>query len=386
MYALTNGKIYTGFEVLENHALLIENNLIAGICLESDLGNHIKKNNIKKINVKGANIAPGFIDLQLNGCGGVHFNESLDNLSIETIETMHQTNLNSGCTSFLPTLITAPDSFIRQAVSTMRAYLKKHANQALGLHIEGPYLNLKRKGIHDETLIRKPSDEMIAFLCDNADVIKIITLAPEQVEQKQIQALTKAGIHVSMGHSDATYEEAMLGFNSGITLATHLYNAMSQIQGRSPNAVGAIFDHPAVYCGVIADGLHVHWANLRYTHQIKQDKMILVTDASLPTGTNLTEFEFGGKTIYYRDGKCFGEDGTLAGSALTMIEAVQNTVTHLHLPLDEALRMATLYPAMAIDVHDKLGSIEVGKIANLTIFNDQFKIQNVIVNGKTQFN
>lgn len=380
MYALTKGRIYTGSEILDHHAILINNDQITAVCLESDL-----KDNVTKIEVNGANIAPGFIDLQLNGCGGVQFNESLDNLTIETLEIMHRTNLKSGCTNFLPTLITAPDSFIRKAVETMRTYLKTHQNQALGLHIEGPYINIKRKGIHDETLIRKPTNEMIKFLCDNADVIKIITLAPEQVDLKDINALTEAGIHVSMGHTDATYDEALDGFGAGIKLSTHLYNAMSQIQGRFPNAVGAIFDNQDVYCGVIADGMHIHWANLRYAHKIKQDKMILVTDASLPTGTHLTECTFGGKKIYCHDGKCLGEDGTLAGSALTMIEAVKNTVTYLHIPLDEALRMATLYPATAIDVNDKFGSIEAGKIANLVIFNDQFELQKVIVNGEADF-
>lgn len=379
MYAFINGRIYTGFEVLEQQAILVDQDKIKAICPLNQL-----PEGIKIIDLQDANIAPGFIDLQLNGCGGVQFNESLDNLTIETLEKMHQTNLKSGCTSFLPTLITAPDAFIRQAVDTMRAYLKDHQNQALGLHIEGPYLSLKRKGIHDETLIRKPTDDMIAFLCENADVIKIITLAPEEVDLKHIEQLANAGITVSMGHSNATYEEAHAGFNAGIRLSTHLYNAMSQIEGRAPNAVGAIFDEPEVYCGVIADGLHVHWANLRNAHNIKKDKMILVTDASLPTATDLTKCTFGGKTIYYKDGKCFGEDGTLAGSALTMIEAVKNTVRHLNLPLAEALKMATLYPAKAIHVDHQLGSITRGKIANFVIFDDAFNVKSTVVNGAIQ--
>lgn len=377
MYALTNGRIYTGFEVLDHHAILIEDGEIKKMSLVTDLDS-----SIEQIDVKGANIAPGFIDIQLNGCGGVQFNESLENLTVETIEKMHLTNLKSGCTNFLPTLITAPDEFIYKAVAVMNDYLKTHSNQALGLHIEGPFLNLKRKGIHDERLIRKPNDEIIQFLCNNAKVIKLITLAPEQVETKHIQALVQAGIAVSLGHSDATYEEARAGFNAGIGVATHLYNAMSQTQGRAPNAVGAVFDEPEVYAGVIADGLHVHWANLRNAYQLKKDKLILVTDASLPTGTNLTECTFGGQKIYYRDGKCFGEDGTLAGSALTMIEAVKNVVHYLNIPLTEALKMATLYPAKAIKVDSKLGTIVANKVANLVVFDDRFNIQTVINNGE----
>ncbi|WP_392558626.1 N-acetylglucosamine-6-phosphate deacetylase [Orbus mooreae] len=378
MYALTNCRIYTGMEILNSHAVIIDNDKISAVCHIDDI-----PKNIPMKNLQGAIVAPGFIDIQLNGCGGVQFNEQIENLSIETLETMQKTNLLSGCSSYLPTLITSSDEFMRQAVQVMRTYLQKYHNQALGLHLEGPYLNPEKKGIHNIDYIRQPDQEMIDFLCQNADVIKIITLAPEMVEKHFIHQLVAAGIHVSAGHSNGSYEETRAGFNAGIRMGTHLFNAMPPIAGRAPGVVGAIYDESEVYCGIIADGMHVNWANIRNSHRIKHDKLILITDASLPAAsTNVEQFTFGGKTIYYKDGKCTDINGTLAGSALTMIEAVKNSVNYVGIALDEALRMATLYPAKAIGVENKLGTITAGKIANLVIFDHNFVIQQTIVNGQ----
>ncbi|RKS85870.1 N-acetylglucosamine 6-phosphate deacetylase [Orbus hercynius] len=378
MYALTNCRIYTGMEILHEHAVIIDNDTISMICHRD----HIPAN-IPVENLSGALLAPGFIDIQLNGCGGVQFNETIESLSIETLEIMQQTNLRSGCTSYLPTLITSSDEFMRKAVEVMRAYLQKQTNQALGLHLEGPYINPEKKGIHNPNYIRKPDQNMIDFLCQNADVIKIITLAPERVEAAMIRQLVDAGIHVSTGHTNGTYEDARNGFNAGIRMGTHLFNAMPAITGRMPGVVGAIYDESQVYCGIIADGLHVNWANIRNSHRIKQDKLILITDAILPVGTNIEQCTFGGQTVYYKDGKCTGIDGTLGGSALTMIEAVKNSVNYAGIALDEALRMATLYPAKSIGVESKLGTISVGKVANLVVFDHDFIIQKTIVNGQT---
>lgn len=379
MYAITNGIIYTGLQVLHDHSVIIDGDKIVSVVPMGNIPEHMEQHH-----VNGAIISPGFIDIQLNGCGGVQFNEHLDNLSIETINTMHHTNVMSGCTNFLPTLITSTDDFMRKAIDVMREYKKKYSNQAIGLHLEGPYLNPLKKGIHNESLIRKPTDEMINFLAENRDVISIITLAPEQVDERHIKQLTDAGILVSIGHSNATYTEAFAGFNAGIRLGTHLYNAMSTTLGREPSVVGAIYDANEVYCGIICDGLHVDWANVRNSHRIKGDKLILVTDASLATGTDLKQFEFGGKIITHRDGKFFGSDGTLAGSALTMIQAIKNCVQYANIPLAEALRMATLYPANALGITTKFGTITSGKVANLAVFDSEFKIKKTVVNGIIQ--
>lgn len=376
MYALVNGRIYSGHEVLDNHAVVVDDGRIARVCPRKSLSADIEQRDMA-----GAIIAPGFIDLQLNGCGGVQFNDSLDALSIETLETMQRANEKSGCTSFLPTLITSSDALMKRAIETMRAYLQKHQHQALGLHLEGPWLSKAKKGTHDPALIRLPDAAMVQYLCDNADVITKVTLAPENAGSDVIRQLTDAGIIVSAGHSNATYEEAKAGFSAGVSFATHLYNAMPVFAGREPGLIGALFDSPDVYCGIIADGLHVHYANVRNAKRIKGDKLILVTDATAPAGADISEFIFAGKTIYYRDGLCVDENGTLSGSALTMIEAVQNSVEHVGIALDEALRMASLYPARAMGVERQLGSIEAGKIANLTVFTRDFKIIKTFVNG-----
>ncbi|NRF62768.1 N-acetylglucosamine-6-phosphate deacetylase [Vibrio coralliilyticus] len=374
MYALTNCKIYTGNDVLVDHAVVIKDQLIDSVCPVADL-----PQGLETLDLNGANVSPGFIDLQLNGCGGVMFN---DEITAETMQVMHKANLQSGCTSYLPTLITSSDEDMRQAIAAARDYHAQYQNQSLGLHLEGPYLNVMKKGIHSVDYIRPSDDSMINFICENADVITKVTLAPEHNAPEHIQQLKDAGIIVAIGHTNATYAEARKGFESGITFATHLFNAMTPMVGREPGVVGAIYDTPDVYAGVIADGFHVDYANIRIAHKIKGEKLVLVTDATAPAGADMDYFIFVGKKVYYRDGKCVDENGTLGGSALTMIEAVQNTVEHVGIALDEALRMATLYPAKAIGVEGQLGRVKQGMVANLAIFDRDFKVQATVVNGQ----
>lgn len=376
MYALTHGRIYTGHDILDGHAVIISDGLIKQICPVEALPAGIATQDMG-----GAIIAPGFIDVQLNGCGGVQFNDSADAVSLATLETMQRTNQRAGCTSFLPTLITCSDELMMHSVEVMREYLTQHHNQALGLHLEGPWLSLAKKGTHNPEYIRKPSTPLVDFLCQNADVITKITLAPEQVEPEVIRRLADAGIIVSAGHSNATAQEAKAGFRAGITFATHLFNAMPYLTGREPGLTGAIFDTEEVYCGIIADGLHVDYANIRTAKRLKGNKLCLVTDATAPAGAQIDQFIFAGKTIYYRDGLCVDEHGTLSGSALTMVEGVRNLVEHAGIALDEALRMATLYPARAIGVEKQLGSLENGKVANLTVLTHDYNIIKTIVNG-----
>ncbi|MFG0604813.1 N-acetylglucosamine-6-phosphate deacetylase [Vibrio mimicus] len=378
MYALTNCKIYTGNDVLVKHAVIINDDKIEAICPADSLSSDI---NIVDLN--GANLSPGFIDLQLNGCGGVMFN---DEITAKTIDIMHKANLKSGCTSFLPTLITSSDENMRQAIAAAREYQSQYPNQSLGLHLEGPYLNVMKKGIHSVDFIRPSDDEMIEIICANRDVIAKVTLAPENNKPEHIEKLVEAGIVVSIGHTNATYAEARQSFESGISFATHLFNAMTPMVGREPGVVGAIYDTPDVYAGIIADGFHVDYANIRIAHKLKGEKLVLVTDATAPAGAEMDHFIFVGKKVYYRDGKCVDENGTLGGSALTMIEAVQNTVEHVGIALDEALRMATLYPAKAIGVDNKLGRIKKGMIANLTVFDRDFNVKATVVNGQYEQN
>jgi len=372
MYALTNCTIYTTHSILADHAVVIENDKIKQIMPIAQLSA-----NIKQIDLNGANLCPGFIDLQLNGCGGVMFN---NDISEQTLAIMQAANLKSGCTSYLPTLITSCDEDMRAALQVTRNFINKSANQVLGLHLEGPFLSLEKKGIHRPELIRKADQEMVDLICANADIVTKVTLAPENTPAAVIKQLCDAGIVVSIGHSNATYAQAKTAIDNGATFATHLFNAMSPLTGREPGMIGAIYDND-IYAGIIVDGFHVAYENIRISKKIMGEKLILVTDATAPAGANITKFNFVGTTVYYREGKCFSADGTLGGSAVTMIESIEQCVKFVGIELKEAIRMATLYPAKAISVDHKLGSIEPGKVANLAIFSNDYKVIATIVNG-----
>lgn len=372
-YALINSVIYTGTEILRDYAVIIDNDTISAVIPQAEL-----PKNINTIDLDGHNLTAGFIDLQVNGCGGVMFNCQP---SVETLEIMQKTNLKSGTTSYLPTLITAPDETIKSAVETMREYLSAHKNQALGLHLEGPYLSVEKRGIHQAEYIRTAAPEMIRFLCNNADVVRKITLAAENPTAEHIPMFVKRGIVVSIGHSNADYDTAKRAFRRGASFATHLYNAMSPIgSARTMGVVGAVLDSP-VYSGIILDGLHVAFGNARIAKAVKQERLCIVTDATAAAGADIDAFDFVGTTVYVRNGRCYGADGTLGGSSITMIESVRNAVEQVGIPLDEALRMATLYPARAINIAHKLGSIEAGKIANLTVFTQDYRIIGTVLNG-----
>ncbi|MBD0270033.1 MAG: N-acetylglucosamine-6-phosphate deacetylase, partial [Cyanobacteria bacterium Co-bin8] len=374
MYALTHCLLYTGNRELKGHALIVEGSKILDIVPEERLGQ-----DFQTLDCQGYGVAPGFIDLQLNGCGGVMFNDAI---AAETLDVMHRTNLKSGTTSFLPTLITTSDEAMQTAIEVVQTYRQSHADSVLGLHLEGPYLNPKRKGIHDGRYVRQPEAEMVdAIAKAGPDVVKLVTLAPEQTPLEQIRQLTAAGILVSAGHTDATFEEAMVGFDAGVQMVTHLFNAMSPWQGREPGMVGATFSRGNVYAGIIVDGHHVHFASVRLAQKILRDKLVLVTDATPPVGTQMESFTIGGQEVFYRDGKCISAEGTLGGSALTMIEAVANCVRHVGISLGEALRMATLNPARAIGCDDRLGLLAPSYRANLVLFNTEFAVMGVMDQG-----
>ncbi|AKO45915.1 N-acetylglucosamine-6-phosphate deacetylase [[Haemophilus] ducreyi] len=374
-YALTNGVIYTAKDVLYGYAVVVENGIIQAVVRQTELAS-----GLAKIDLQGNNLTAGFIDLQLNGCGGVMFNEEP---TVRTLEIMQQTNLRSGTTSFLPTFITAPDEDMKHAVQTMRAYLATHQNQALGLHLEGPYLSLEKKGVHRAEYVRTLSPAMKQFLLDNADVISKITLAAENPAVEAIPEFVQKGIVVSIGHSNATYPVAKQAFAKGASFATHLHNAMSPISsGRAMGVVGAVLDSDDVYAGIIVDGLHVEFGNIKIAKRAKGNKLCIVTDSTAAAGAQIEQFTFVGKTVYVRDGKCVDANGTLGGASITMIESIKNAVEQVGISLAESLRMCNYYPAQAIGVADKLGSIEVGKIANLTAFNHRFEVVASSVNGE----
>lgn len=377
MYALAPARIYTGEEILEAHAIIIDQHRIHHLCPTLHLPRDLPIYTVDQIN-----IAPGFIDLQLNGCGGVMLNGSFTS---KTLEIMQQTNLRSGCTSFLPTLITTSDTEIVCAVEAMQHYLATQHHQALGLHLEGPYISEQRPGIHDPHFIRPPDGQMIDYLCQQAAVIRKVTLAPEVTPLSVIQRLHQAGITVALGHSNATAQQARRAFTAGAHYVTHLFNAMAPLSSREPGLLGATLSAPEIYAGVIADGVHLAWSNLRIAQQLKREKLILVTHATAAAGSTLDHFLFAGQRVYCRSGQCRNEQGRLSGSTLTMMEAVKNCVHYAGIALEEALRMASLYPAQAIGLANQLGSIAPGKVANLVLFTNDYSVVATVLNGHYQF-
>ena len=254
-----------------------------------------------------------------------------------------------------------------------RSFINNSANQVLGLHLEGSFLSFKKKDIHRPEFIRKPDNELLTLTCENADIVTKVTLAPENMPARVIKQLSDTGIAVSIGHNNATYAQAKAAIENRETFATHLFNAMSPLMGREPGVVGAIYDND-IYADIIVDGFHVAYENIRLSKKVMGKKLILVTDATAPAGANISQFDFVGTTVYYKD-------GTLGGSAVTLIESIEQRVKYLDIELAEAIRIATLYPAKAIAVEDRLGSIATGKIASRAIFTNDYKATATVVNG-----
>ena len=375
LYALTNGSVLVG-EALkpssQNTTVVVQDGRIKEVGSES-----IIPERCQVIDLAGQTLSPGFIDLQLNGCGGVLFNSSI---SEDTLDSMHATNLRFGCTSFLPTLITCSDEDMIQAISVVRQYQRRFPERVPGIHLEGPYLNPEKKGIHDARHIRKPSPEMIDHLCENADVISMVTLAPEMCPPSVISQLSEAGIVVSIGHTNATLEQVREAEAAGARFVTHLFNAMSELQNRAPGVVGATLTSSKLGAGIIADGYHIDWHNLLLSQKMMQDKLVLVTDATPAAGSDIESFEFAGQVVYHKDGKCVGKDGTLGGSALTMSEAVRNCIA-LGISVEHTLQMATRNPANVLGLGETMGTIEPGKIANLVVLDNDRRVAGTVSGG-----
>lgn len=373
--AIINGELFIGNKFYQDRVLVFENDRILEILKEEDFNK--KYNEIEKIDAKGNYVVPGFIDLQLNGCGGVLFN---DDISEKTLETMYKTNLKFGCTSFTPTLITTGDENILKAISLVES-VDKEKYGVIGLHIEGPYINVQKKGIHNPNFIREADEKIIDRIIEaGKENVRIITLAPEKVDSHIISKLHSAGINVALGHTNGTYEELKEKEGAGVTLATHLYNGMSSFDHRSPGAVGTVFDSD-IHAGIIVDGFHCHYSAIKSAIKIMGDRLFLVTDAVSPVGTDMEYFYFEGNKVYYKDGKCFGEDGTLGGSALTMDAGVRNLVRHCDITLEEAIRMATLYPAKAVKIDDKYGKLQSNYFADIVFMDKHLNLKKVIAKG-----
>lgn len=377
MYAFTNCTIFTGLEILEDSAVIVESQHILNVVKTKEIPPQATVIDLNK-----AILAPGFIDLQLNGCGGRFFN---DDISEETLDLITEAILPTGCTSFLPTLISCPEGDIVKALEVVQEYRKRNGESVLGLHLEGPYLSRKRRGIHNPNMISLPNDEIISLIAKyGTEVTRICTMAPENIEPRHVQQLENAGIKVSAGHSSASCQLARRMFKVGISMATHLFNGMEPLQGREPSLVGAVYlEKP--WTGIIIDGVHVSWNNVELAKNILENKLFCVTDATSAVVSDLTEFVLGGQTVYVNGDKCAAADGTIGGSMLTMDKAVYNCVNHVGIELAEALRMTSLYPAKAIEIDSEYGMIAPNYHADLVIMDHEtLKVRLVVKSGKLQ--
>ncbi|WP_235931340.1 N-acetylglucosamine-6-phosphate deacetylase [Paracoccus xiamenensis] len=325
-------------------------------------------------------IIPGLVDLQVNGGGGVLLNNDPTPEGIATICAAHR---SQGTTSIMATLITDRPDVTSAAIAA--AEVSAGTPGLLGLHLEGPHLALSRKGTHDPALVRAMTDGDLSVLTQAARRLAhlICTVAPESVTPDQIAALSNAGAVVSLGHSDCAHNAAQAGFDAGASMVTHLFNAMSQLGHRQPGLVGAALDDGRIWCGLIADGYHVDDAALRIALRAKAGpaRMFLVSDAMSTVGTELPGFTLNGRQIYRRDGRLTLADGTLAGADIALIDAVRYVHKQLGLPLDEAVRLASIYPAQAVGASD-LGHLHPGARADFVAVSVDIRAKSVWVAGK----
>ncbi|MER8725152.1 N-acetylglucosamine-6-phosphate deacetylase [Mesorhizobium sp. M1027] len=380
-FALTGARIFDGDHWHDNAALVVRDGLVEAIVAAGAI-----PSNVARIETGGGMLAPGFVDLQVNGGGGVMLNDHPDVASIETICRAHAP---FGTTALLPTLITDTSEITAAAVAAGSEAAQRKVPGFLGLHLEGPHLSIARKGAHDPALIRPmlDSDQAMLIAARKNLPVLLTTVAPESVEPGQVSALSKASIVVSIGHSDIGYATARAFAEAGATVVTHLFNAMSQIGNREPGLAGAAIDAGTFYAGIIADGIHVDPATMAIALRAKQGpgKILLVTDAMATIGTDMTSFTLNGRTIHRKDGRLTLADGTLAGADLDMISAVRFVHRVVGLDLDEALRMASLYPAQAIGQSRRLGRFAKGTAANIVSLSDDLDIKSVWIDGAKVF-
>ncbi|ELI6450044.1 N-acetylglucosamine-6-phosphate deacetylase [Photobacterium damselae] len=377
MYAITNVNVFDGVEIHHNQIIIIENDTITKV-ISNDKTMDMQLPDVQ-IDGKGYLATAGFIDLQLNGCGGVLLNTEP---SLKTLDIMNKTNLKTGTTQFLPTFITSDQQAMENIVSIVGELDQPETHGVLGLHLEGPFISIEKKGAHRQEFIRELDLPTARFFAQNADKIRVLTVAPENTSQEAIDIVRNAGITVSLGHTNATYTQVCE--KNGLEMATHLYNAMTPLGSREPGVVGYIFDKKP-HAGIIVDGIHADYPSVRIAHQLMGEKLFMVTDAVTPAGTDMTEYDMAGVKAYVTNGKCHYEDGTIAGAAITMIEGVRNLIQHVGLSREEALRMASLYPAKAIKIDDSYGKITEGYKANIVLLNDNNQVEHIFQMGRQEF-
>jgi N-acetylglucosamine-6-phosphate deacetylase len=348
----TGADIHDGVRLHRGKALVVDDTHVSIIALAG------RPRDADVIALENGIIAPGFVDLQVNGGGGLMFNDAQTVAALEQIAHAHR---RLGTAAFLPTLISDTPKRVQAAIEAVEAAIAKEVPGIVGLHLEGPHLAPSRKGAHDAQHLRMMEAADLALLVEAAARLPnlMVTVAPEMVTLAQIRALAQAGVIVSLGHSDADYDTAMAAFEAGACCVTHLYNAMSQMTSRAPGLVGAALAREDVFAGLIADGVHVHPAMMQLVLAQKA-RMFVVTDAMAVAGSDKSAFALNGRQVQRADGRLTLEDGTLAGADLTLPRAVQVLVQNCGQDIETAIARATSLPAQLLNVRGDLGGLNAG--------------------------
>lgn len=377
--AITTARIFDGINWSENCALLIKDERVLGIVPVSEIPAEASR-----IDYDGQLIVPGFIDLQVNGGGGVRFG---DETSVEAIRTITASHARFGTTKLLATLITDTPEVTARAMQAGRQAHAARVPGFLGLHLEGPHLSLERRGAHNPSFIRPMTATDLQAICEYRRTAGFIltTVAPENVSTEQIAVLVDGGVVVSIGHSNATAETARTYFEAGASMVTHLFNAMSPLGNREPGIVGAALDDSRIYAGLIADGIHVDPIVMRIALRAKLSpgQIFLVSDAMQTIGTALQGFELNGRAIHRSEGSLKLNDGTLAGADIDMLSSIKFVHEIIGLPLECSLAMASSVPAKAVGVDQQLGLLKPGYEADFVVLSDRLDHIETWIGGKT---
>ena len=373
-FAITNARIFDGTDFLDGKSVIVRDGnvdkIVDAAALPADL---------TVIDGNGQMLAPGLIDVQVNGGGGVLLN---DQPTVDGVRAIMQAHRKYGTTAMLPTLITDHRGKMETAIAAVTDAIDAGVPGIVGIHLEGPYLNPERKGVHSADIIRPMEDDAIELLTRLSNGRILVTMAPEKAAKGTIKALAEKGVLVCAGHTAGNYAHIQSAIDEGLRGFTHLFNAMSPMTHREPGVAGAAMADDTTWCGLIADGYHVHPAVLKVAIRAKATgKIMLVTDAMPTVGADDKRFTLGGEEIIASEGRCALSDGTLAGSDLDMISAVKNCVEMVGLDLGEALRMASLYPAEFLKLDDKMGRIAPGYQADMILFDDAFNVSRSWING-----
>ncbi|WP_121119561.1 N-acetylglucosamine-6-phosphate deacetylase [Croceibacterium ferulae] len=370
------------------HVLLAGGQTVGAACLSVDKGRLTAISSDPRdvaayagaIDLQGGWLVPGFVDLQVNGGGGVLFNDATDVAGIRAIGAAHA---RYGTTAFLPTLISDNPAAIGRALEALDAAIAAGVPGVVGVHVEGPFINPGRNGIHDPSKLRRLDEEQLSALAQPRRGPVLVTLAPELAAPGQIRRLADAGVLVSIGHTDATAEQVQAALADGARGFTHLFNAMSPLHHRAPGAVGAALADRDSWCGLIADGIHVHPLALRLALQARgSDRLMLVTDAMPSVGNDGRGFMLDGREISVIDGRCVSADGTLAGAHLDMAAAVRLMVAEGGATVAEAVRMASATPAAFLRMEGEIGALAIGRRADWVWLDDRLEVRETWIGGQ----